>query len=77
MNHPMSDALDGRSVVITRSASQNASLRMLLEARGADVIEVPLISIEPGQSDPSQSSKASQATTLAAKPPFMSQVPRP
>ena len=42
----MSDALDGRSVVITRSASQNASLRMLLEARGADVIEVPLIAIE-------------------------------
>lgn len=42
----MSDALDGRSVVITRSASQNASLRMLLEARGARVIEVPLIAIE-------------------------------
>jgi uroporphyrinogen-III synthase len=42
----MSDPLDGRSVVITRSASQNASLRMLLEARGAVVIEVPLIAIE-------------------------------
>ena len=42
----MSDPLDGRSVVITRSASQNASLRMLLEARGAEVIEVPLIAIE-------------------------------
>ena len=42
----MSDPLDGRSVVITRSASQNASLRMMLEARGAEVIEVPLIAIE-------------------------------
>ena len=51
MNHPMSDALDGRSVVITRSASQNASLRMLLEARGADVIEVPLIAIEEPDDD--------------------------
>ena len=51
MNHPMSDALDGRSVVITRSASQNASLRMLLEARGAAVIEVPLIAIEEPEDD--------------------------
>ena len=51
MNHPMSDALDGRSVVITRSASQNASLRMLLEARGANVVEVPLIAIEEPEDD--------------------------
>ncbi|MFM1791109.1 MAG: Uroporphyrinogen-III synthase HemD, partial [Actinomycetota bacterium] len=51
MNHPMSDVLDGRSVVITRSASQNASLRMLLEARGATVIEVPLIAIEEPEDD--------------------------
>ena len=51
MNHSMSDALDGRSVVITRSASQNASLRMLLEARGASVVEVPLISIEEPEDD--------------------------
>lgn len=42
----MSDSLDGRSVVITRSAAQNASLRRLLEARGAVVVEVPLLSIE-------------------------------
>lgn len=46
MNLSMSDALGGRSVVITRSAAQNASLRMLLEARGAVVVEVPLLSIE-------------------------------
>lgn len=42
----MSDGLDGRSVVITRASAQNASLRMLLEARGASVVEVPLIAIE-------------------------------
>ena len=42
----MNDGLDGRSVVITRAAAQNASLRMLLEARGATVVEVPLIAIE-------------------------------
>jgi len=41
----MSNALDGRSVVITRSLSQNESLRRLLEARGASVVEVPLIAI--------------------------------
>lgn len=37
--------LSNRSVVITRSASQNESLRRLLEARGARVVEVPLIAI--------------------------------
>jgi len=37
--------LEGRSVVITRAAAQNASLRTLLEARGAVVVEVPLITI--------------------------------
>lgn len=42
----MSERLDGTSVVITRSVAQNASLRMLLEARGAVVVEVPLLSIE-------------------------------
>ena len=42
----MSERLDGRSVVITLSAAQNASLRMLLEACGAVVVEVPLLSIE-------------------------------
>lgn len=38
-------ALSHRSVVITRSAEQNESLRRLLEARGAAVVEVPLIAI--------------------------------
>lgn len=40
----MSDLSD-RSVVITRSISQNESLRRLLEARGARVVEVPLIAV--------------------------------
>lgn len=38
-------ALSNRSVVITRSVAQNESLRRLLEARGARVVEVPLIAI--------------------------------
>lgn len=37
--------LSDRSVVITRSVAQNESLRRLLEARGARVVEVPLIAI--------------------------------
>ena len=41
----MSSSLDGRSVVITRSRLQNESLKRLLEARGAHVVEVPLIDI--------------------------------
>ena len=41
----MSNALEGRSVVITRSIAQNESLRRLLEARGARVVEVPLIAV--------------------------------
>lgn len=41
----MSSSLEGRSVVITRSRSQNESLMRLLEARGATVVEVPLIDI--------------------------------
>ena len=41
----MSNSLHDRSVVITRSMSQNESLRRLLEARGARVVEVPLIAI--------------------------------
>lgn len=41
----MGSPLDNRSVVITRSISQNESLRRLLEARGARVVEVPLIGI--------------------------------
>ena len=41
----MGSPLDNRSVVITRSISQNESLRRLLEARGARVVEVPLIAL--------------------------------
>ncbi len=41
----MGGGLDDRSVVITRSISQNESLRTLLEARGARVVEVPLVAI--------------------------------
>ena len=41
----MSNSLEGRSVVITRSIAQNESLRRLLEARGARVVEVPLITV--------------------------------
>lgn len=41
----MGSPLEGRSVVITRAAAQNASLRRMLEARGANVVEVPLIAI--------------------------------
>jgi uroporphyrinogen-III synthase len=37
--------LNGRTVVITRATSQNQSFRRLLEARGAHVLEVPLIAI--------------------------------
>ena len=42
----MSSPLGDRSVVITRSSTQNESLRRLLEAAGAIVVEVPLIAIE-------------------------------
>jgi len=41
----MRNTLQEKSVVITRSISQNESLRRLLEARGAHVVEVPLIAI--------------------------------
>jgi len=41
----MSNSLEGRSVVITRSIAQNESLRRLLEARGARIVEVPLIAV--------------------------------
>lgn len=41
----MASPLNGKSVVITRSRSQNESFRRLLEARGANVVEVPLIAI--------------------------------
>ncbi|MBI2218504.1 MAG: uroporphyrinogen-III synthase [Candidatus Rokubacteria bacterium] len=42
-----SGPLAGRTVAITRAASQAASLRSLLEAAGADVLEAPTIAIEP------------------------------
>ena len=42
----MSSSLGDRSVVITRSSTQNESLRRLLESVGANVVEVPLIAIE-------------------------------
>lgn len=42
-----SGVLAGRSVVVTRSRAQARSLRELLEADGADVIEVPAIRITP------------------------------
>ncbi len=41
----MTTPLQGKSVVITRSHNQNESLRRLLEAQGAEVIEVPLLAI--------------------------------
>src|SRR5690348_15849956 len=40
-------ALTGRRVVVTRSRAQARSLRELLEADGAEVIEVPAIRIAP------------------------------
>jgi len=47
----MGSPLDNRSVVITRAISQNESLRRLLEARGAHVVEVPLIAITEPEDD--------------------------
>lgn len=41
----MASPLNGRSVVITRAKAQNESFRHMLEARGAEVVEVPLIAI--------------------------------
>ena len=47
----MASSLGNRSVVITRSLAQNESLRHLLEARGANVVEVPLIAIAEPDDD--------------------------
>ena len=41
----MSSPLRGQRVVITRSQDQNEALRILLEAQGASVLEMPLIAI--------------------------------
>lgn len=40
--------LRNRRIVITRPEAQNAALRAAFEARGASVIELPLIEIAPG-----------------------------
>lgn len=42
----MSDKLLGRTVVVTRAATQNKELIELLTAQGAKVLELPLIAIE-------------------------------
>lgn len=39
--------LFGKRVVVTRSSEQNASLRMMLRELGAEVLEIPTISIHP------------------------------
>jgi len=41
----LSDELLGRTVVVTRAATQNKELTELLTARGAKVVELPLIAI--------------------------------
>lgn len=46
----MSEKLKGKRVVVTRASSQAGQLRNLLEARGADVLEIPTIKILPPQS---------------------------
>ncbi len=43
----MSENLTGKKVVVTRTRSQASALVALLEARGADVIEIPTIKILP------------------------------
>ena len=47
----MASPINGKSVVITRSIAQNESLRKLLEARNAVVVEVPLIAISEPEDD--------------------------
>ncbi|MDR1190893.1 MAG: uroporphyrinogen-III C-methyltransferase [Verrucomicrobiales bacterium] len=39
--------LSGRRCLITRTREQNGALRRLLEARGADVVELPMIELKP------------------------------
>ena len=46
----MSNDLKGKRVVVTRASSQAGQLRKMLEARGADVLEIPTIKILPPQS---------------------------
>ena len=47
----MTSSISGKSVVITRSIAQNESFRRLLEARDANVLEVPLIAITEPDDD--------------------------
>jgi uroporphyrinogen III methyltransferase/synthase len=42
--------LAGRRIVVTRTRGQSAAFRRLLEAAGAEVLEIPTISIEPPDS---------------------------
>jgi uroporphyrinogen III methyltransferase/synthase len=44
---PASRPLAGRRIVVTRAASQASTFRRLLEEAGAEVIEAPMIAIEP------------------------------
>ena len=55
----MTSSLNGRHVVITRSIAQNESLRRLLEARGAHVVEVPLIAIAEPEDEGRERAEAS------------------
>ncbi len=43
----MSNELKGKRVVVTRASSQAGQLKLLLEARGADVLEVPTMRVFP------------------------------
>lgn len=47
----VASSLGNRTVVITRSMAQNESFRSLLEARDADVLEVPLLAIAEPDDD--------------------------
>ena len=47
--HP-APALAGRRVLITRAEEQAQALRVLLESRGAEVVELPFIEIRPPRS---------------------------
>jgi len=46
----MSEELKGKRVVVTRASSQAGGLRKMLEAKGAEVLEIPTIKILPPQS---------------------------
>ena len=43
----MSDALNGRTVVVTRAAEQQGEGRRLLESLGAHVLDLPALVIGP------------------------------